>query len=173
MAGDIIKFQRASVWIDGQSLAGEIGAIEMPSMTWDTDDHKPLSGLGTQQYPTRMGPLEAKLSWESYSLSLAALSADPYTTVNLQLRVAYGVYRGSNLVSTSAGITVLSGRFTSSPLGNFNGDDGTEERESMMAVDYVKETFQGVTLREFSANPAIWVVNGVDKLRASRLIVGA
>ena len=160
----LYKFQKAVVWIDGNSLLGEINEFELPELTWESVDHESLGFIGTIQHATKVEPLEATITWASYSPQLAAAAADPFTGVKLQIRAAYGVYNGPNKVRDALGRISLEGRFMSNQLGTFSATE--HERESMMAVDYIKEEFDGNTMLEFSINPPILRYNNGDNLLA-------
>ena len=148
------KFETAVVWLDGISLLGLIEELEFPGVTWETADQETIGLRGVSEYPSRVEAMEMSLTWASYTQDLAVAAADPWTARTLQVRSNYGQYTGGSKVADILQTVTLSGRFKSNPVGSLS--QGTFERESMMAVDYVKEVWNGQLVFEFGVNPPIY-----------------
>ncbi|MEO1399670.1 MAG: phage major tail tube protein [Cyanobacteria bacterium J06635_1] len=160
----LYKFEKAAVWLDGNSLLGHVEEIELPELNWESEDHESIGFIGTLQHPTKVEPLECTITWADYSPELAAAAANPFQGVKLQIRAAYGVYQGANKVRDTLGRILLEGRFMSNQLGTFS--PGEFERESMLKVDYVKESFDGTDMLEFGVNPPILRYGGGTNILA-------
>lgn len=154
------KFEAAAVWLDGVSLVGHIQEIEFPSVEWETVEHEALGLRGRSEYPSRVNALESTITWADYTRDLAAAAANPWQAVNLQVRSNFGEYKGGSKDRDILQVVTLVGRFKSNPLGSLS--QGEFERESMMAVDYVKETWDGQLMFEFGVNPPIYR-SGIDQ----------
>lgn len=154
MSNRIVKFENAAVWLDGISLVGHVSELELPSLEWETVEHETLAFRGMSEYPQRMSALEATLTWADYSSDLANAASDPWSATRLQIRAAYGDYDGGSRVRNTFQIIDLSGRFKTNMLGTLT--QGEMERESVMAVDYVKEVYNGQLVIEFGVNPPIY-----------------
>lgn len=161
----IYKFEKAVVWLDGTSLAGHVSEIELPEINWESVDHESLGFLGTPQHATKVEAMECTITWADYSPELAAAAADPYTRRQLQIRAVFGKYEAGSKVADVLGRFTIAGRFMSNSLGSFSATE--YERESMMAVDYVKEEHDGVSMFEFSVEPPILRANGGENVFAA------
>lgn len=170
MARETLIFEAAAVWLDGVSLVGSVKEIELPEMTWDVIDYEAIALRGTSQFARAMEAMECTITFADYNRELAAAAANPYKAVTLQIRGAYGAYRGGSRVRTVDAIITLRGRFMSSSLGSLT--QGEMERECMMTVDYVKEVSEGRLISEFSVNPPIWNAGGIDVFSGLLSILG-
>ena len=168
--GKIYKFDQAAVWLDGQSLVGQIAEIEMPAIEWGTVEHETLALIGTLEFPNKLEPMECTITWASYSEELANASLDPFRTINLQIRANYGEQGQSGRVNDLLQKIEITGRFVSGGLGSFS--PGEMEREAMMKVDFVREVWDGKEKIAASINPPIYRVNGVDRLARLRANLG-
>ena len=153
MSQRLNKFEATAVWLDGVNLIGHISEFEMPELEWNMSEHETIGLMGISEYPRKMSPLEATITWADYSPELAAAAANPYQPVSLQLRSNFGVYTGSSKEGDILHKVALVARFKTNALGTFSSDEF--ERESTLAVDYVKESWDGVDVVEFGVNPPI------------------
>lgn len=168
--GTNYKFEAATVWIDGTTLAGQINEIELPELTWESSEHETIALLGTPEFASKLEPMEATLTWAGYSPDLAAAAANPYRTVNLQVRANFGEYRAGDKASDELVRIDLTGRFLSNPLGTYGSSEF--ERESMMKVDFVSERRGGEEVLAVGVNPPIYRVRGEDLLAGMRRNLG-
>lgn len=155
----LYKFESAATWLNGTSLLGHIEELELPEIEWEMVEHETIGLRGVAEYPKRVNALEATITWADYSPELAAAVADPWTSVQLQIRSNFGQYEGGSKVADILQSITLAGRFKTNTMGTFAGDDF--ERESMMAVDYIKEEWNGATILEFGVNPPIYRTGAV------------
>lgn len=168
---DTLKFEVATVYINGVNYLGHVEEIERPDVTWATVEHKPIAVRGTTRFPSTIEPMDLTLKFADYSPELTAIASDPYTSRDLMIREAYGLYRGNSRTGTASNIITLKGRFMS--LTGGTAKQGEDEREAMMAVDYIKEVAQGTLVREIGIQPPIFNVSGQgDIFSALRTILG-
>lgn len=170
MATIIFRYEAATVWIDGTTLAGSVNEIELPELTWDETDHETIALIGTPQFANKLEPMECTITWAGYSPELAAAAANPYTNVNLQLRANYGEYMAVGKNADKLLKIDISGRFLSNSMGTFS--PGEFERESMMAVDFIKEVWAGQELLAVGINPPVLRIKGNDRLQNLRANLG-
>jgi P2 family phage contractile tail tube protein len=166
----IYKFEAAAVWLNGTSLAGSIKEIEMPELAWDSVDHETIALFGTPQYASKLQALEVTISWASYTPELAAAAANPFKVAQLQVRGNWAEYRADGKFADRLGKIDLSGRFLSNSLGTHS--PGESERESMIAIDSVKETWDGQVMLEVSLNPPVFRAGGIDLMAGRRKNLG-
>jgi P2 family phage contractile tail tube protein len=150
----LYKFESAATWLNGTSLLGHIEELELPEIEWEMDEHEAIGLRGVAEFPKRVNPLEATITWADYFPELAAAAADPWTAVELQIRANFGAYDGSSKTGDVLQVITLGGRFKTNTTGTYSSDE--YERESMMAVDYFKEAWDGLTLLEYGVNPPIY-----------------
>lgn len=169
---DIRKFEQAVVYLDGQSLIGQVEEIELPEPTWSTVDHEAVGLRGTQQFAGTMEALETTITTAGYSKELAELASDPYTAVNLQIRQLYGVYRAGTRIADETVVLFLRGRFLMRAFGSISQGEA-DGREYMMVVDSYKETVSGTVISEFSIDPPIFrKAGGIDVFETVRAALG-
>jgi P2 family phage contractile tail tube protein len=172
MSSTIYNFESAAVWLDGVSLVGHIKELEMPSVEWEVTEHSTLALRGVSEFPTKAKPMEATITWADFTPDLARAAANPWESVKLQIRSSFGAYTGGSKATDILRNISLSGRFKSNPLGSIS-DSGEFDRESMLAVDYVKEVWNGQLIFEFGVNPPIYRAGGnIDLLAVLRANLG-
>jgi P2 family phage contractile tail tube protein len=150
----LYQFESAVIWLNGTSLLGHIEELELPELEWEMVEHESIGLRGVSEFPKRVNALEATITWADYSPELAAAVADPWTGVELQIRSNFGRYDSISKTADVLQTITLGGRFKTNTMGTFSSDEF--ERESMLAVDYVKETWDGVMLFEYGVNPPIY-----------------
>lgn len=170
MAGKKYKFEAASVWLDGTTLAGKVNEIELPEISWEASEHETISSIGVQEFASKLESLECTITWAGYSPELAAAAANPYNAVNLQVRANIGEYVAAGKTGDKLLRIDLTGRFLQNQLGSFS--PGEMERETMMKVDYVAERWDGNEVMAIGISPPILRVNGDDLLADMRRNLG-
>lgn len=164
------KFEAAVVWLDGTNLAGHVNEIELPEISWDATDHETIALIGTPQYASKIEPMECSITWAGYSPELSAAAANPFKSVNLQLRANIGEYGASGKTADKLLKIDLTGRFLNNQLGSFS--PGEMERETVMMVDFVRETWDGKEKLSVGINPPIYRIEGRDVLQRMRSNLG-
>lgn len=150
----IYNFENAVCWLNGTSLLGQVNELELPELEFEMTEHETIGLRGVQEFAKRMGPLEATIAFAGYSPELARAAADPNTAVQLQIRANFAQYDAGSKVDDVLQTILLSGRFKTNSLGTYGSDE--YEREAILAVDYVKETWNGTDILEFGVNPPIY-----------------
>lgn len=170
--GTIRKFRQAAVWLDGISLVGYVNQVELPTIEWGQTDHEAIGFFGVEQYPQRIEAMEATFTWMSYTTELAVAAADAFRGTRLQIIGSYGAYDSNGLIADDTLTIDIAGRWKSNPLGSL--EQGIHERETMMSVNYVKETYNGQLILEVGINPPIYRVgaNREDLLEVVRSSLG-
>ncbi|HEY9645688.1 MAG TPA: phage major tail tube protein [Chroococcidiopsis sp.] len=164
------KFEEAVVWLNGNSLAGQIAELELPDIEWDLVDHETISGIGMPQYPTKLKELECTLNWASYSPELAAAAANPFKAAQLQIRSNYGENTAAGKVGDRLLRIDLTGRFVKNGAGKLKA--GEMERESMMVVTYYREVYEGIEQLAVDVTLPSYRVLGQDMLAQRRINLG-
>ena len=164
-------FEDAVCWINGRSLAGHIKEIELPTVTWTTVEHEALGMLGTPEYPVRIEPLECTITWADFYQSLAIAAANPFESINLQVRGNIGEYGAQGKIRDVSMVVQMTGRFLENSLGNLSpGEAG--EYESVFKSTYIKQTFDGSDILEVDINIPVYRVSGQDMLQNFRRNLG-
>lgn len=172
----IYNFENAVCWLNGTSLLGQVNELELPELEFEMTEHETIGLRGVQEFAKRMAALEATITFAGYSPDLAAAAADVNTAVQLQIRANFAQYEAGSKTADVLQTVTLSGRFKTNTLGTYGSDE--YEREAMMAVDRIKETWNGVDILEFSVNPPIYRIGangsnlGTDIFAALRANLG-
>lgn len=152
--GKIYNFDTLAAWLNGTSLAGHINEIELPELEFDMREHESLALRGTSEFATRMNALECTITWADYTPEMARAAANPFTAIDLQLRANFAEYSAGSKTGDVLQVISLRGRVKNNQLGTYS--PGEMERETVLAVDYVKEVWNGQTMLEFSVDPPIY-----------------
>lgn len=166
----IYKFEAAAVWLEGTTLAGHVNEIELPELSWDTVDHETIALIGTPQFASKLEALECTITWAGYSPELAEAVANPFKSVNLQVRANIGEYLANGKAGDKLLRIDLTGRCLNNQMGTFS--PGEMERESVMMVDFVREVWNGQEILAVGINPPIYRVKGNDLLAQMRRNLG-
>ena len=150
----IYNFENAVAWLNGTSLLGQVNELELPELEWEMTEHETIGLRGVQEFAKRMSALEATITFAGYSPELSKAAADPNTAVQLQIRANFAQYEAGSKTADVLQVITLSGRFKTNSIGTYGSDEF--EREAVMAVDYVKEAFNGTDILEFGVNPPIY-----------------
>lgn len=166
----IYKFDAAAVWLNGTSLVASVNEIELPELSWDPVDHETIAMIGTPQFANKLEALECTITWAAYSEELAEAAANPFRSINLQVRASVGEYRANDKISDKSLKIDLTGRFMNNQMGTFS--PGEMERESVMTVDFISEKWDNVEILAIGINPPIYRVRGRDLLEGMRRNLG-
>jgi len=171
MANPVYKLIRSGTYLNGRSLIGQIMGIELPEITWDTTEHEAIGLIGAAEYARRMPQLQSTLTTAGFSPQLADAAANPNASALINLREAYGMYVGSQLIRSVLKNTIMRGRFLSLNMGEITQTDEPEQ-ESVLNVDYIKIEFDGNLIMEFARDANIYRTATFDYTAAQRAIIG-
>ena len=173
MAGRIQlnRITNANVYIDGNCLLGRVDEIKLPDISVKMTEHKALGMIGTIELPTGFDKMEGDIKWNSFYPEVFGKLADPFGTVQLQVRSSVDSYASQGRVSQVPLVTFLTVSFKKNPLGSYKQNDNAEF-DSSFAAYYVKQVLDGVEVLELDVLANIYKVNGIDKLDMYRTNIG-
>lgn len=171
MGAQINRITNANVYLDNGSLLGQVEEADAPSLNMLMVEHKALGMYGKREFVAGIDKMEMRLKFNAFYGNLMAITADPFTVHNLQIRSNLEVYTGGQRTSQQPVKIFVRGQFKKTPGGNFKAQDNVEY-ETMLAVNRMKIEHNGVSILEFDADANIYTVNGVDLLAAYRANLG-
>lgn len=153
----IHRITNANIYMDGANLLGRAEEIELPQVKVKMAEHKALEG---------------KIKWASFYADVLKKAANPFKTVQLQVR---GSLEGWN---TPAGrntekpvVAVMQVLFKNFPLGQFKQHENVEITTEFDAW-MVKLTAEGQDILEIDVAANIYKAGGVDMLANYRANIG-
>lgn len=163
----------ANIWVEGANLLGKADEVQSPVVKIKTVENKALGMIGTSVLPSGVEKLEAKIKFNSFYADAFNLIANPYKTVNIQVRGNIEKYSNNTKTGDDSVALFMAGMFDSIPLlGNIKSQEKVEF-ETSMQVNYAKLTVAGIELYEIDVINNIWNVAGKDMLLAYRINIGA
>lgn len=172
MAGiSVNRITNANVYLEGGSLLGQAESIDLPTIKHKMADHKALGMVGTLEFPAGVEKLESKIKWNSFYPSAMKAEANPTKTVQLQCRGSVLTWAATGVTAEVPLVCLMTALFKKFDGGKFRQHDNVE-RESDLAVYYVKLTFAGEEILEFDPMANIYRVAGQDILDKYRSNIG-
>jgi len=168
----IHRITNANIYMDGSNLLGRAEEIELPQVKVKMAEHKALGMVGTIRAFSGIEALEGKIKWASFYADVLKKAANPFKTVQLQVR---GSLEGWN---TPAGrntekpvVAVMQVLFKNFPLGQFKQHENVEITTEFDAW-MVKLTAEGQDILEIDVAANIYKAGGVDMLANYRANIG-
>ena len=168
----IHRITNANIYMDGANLLGRAEEIELPQVKVKMAEHKALGMVGTIRAFSGIEALEGKIKWASFYADVLKKAANPFKTVQLQVR---GSLEGWN---TPAGrntekpvVAVMQVLFKNFPLGQFKQHENVEITTEFDAW-MVKLTAEGQNILEIDVAANIYKAGGVDMLANYRANIG-
>lgn len=168
----IHRITNANIYMDGANLLGRAEEIELPQVKVKMAEHKALGMVGTIRAFSGIEVLEGKIKWASFYADVLKKAANPFKTVQLQVR---GSLEGWN---TPAGrntekpvVAVMQVLFKNFPLGQFKQHENVEITTEFDAW-MVKLTAEGQDILEIDVAANIYKAGGVDMLANYRANIG-
>lgn len=172
MAGILInRITNANIYLNGRSLLGQAESIDLPDVTHKMSDHKALGLVGTPEFPGGIDKLTAKVKWNSYYREVLLADANPTKTHQLQCRGSVETWTSAGRTAEVPIVTLMTVLFKKFPLGKFKQNDNVE-RESDLAVYYIKQSMGGEDIVELDVLANIYKINNVDILNNYRANIG-
>lgn len=165
------QFRGFNLWIDGESYYGQIMGLELPDLETEVTEKTNVAGIGTQELPRLLNPMEATITTSGYYDQIIRIAADHHTTRLFQVFGDIGEFAGVGPTDSKQAVISLTGRVKNHSGGEMNAEDDIEQ-ELTLAVDTYKHEYDGNTLFDISINPPRWIVNGADLLEARNRNLG-
>lgn len=165
------RLTNANIYLDGRSLLGRAEEVNLPDIKHKLSEHKALGMVGSVELWSGIEKMEASIKWNSIYSDVLKKAANPFNSVNLQVRASVEVYNSQGRVAQQPAVTYISGQFKNAPMGNFKQHDNVE-LTSMLSVTYCKQTINGEDVLEIDVLANIYKVNGVDVLAQYRNNIG-
>jgi P2 family phage contractile tail tube protein len=163
--------ENATVWLNGNTLAGHVSEIELPELNFQTIDREALGDIGILQLPTRLEELECTLTWTDWNPELAIAACNPWAVAKIQVRGNVAEHSPQGKVADSLLKVDITGRFLQNQMGTISPNEALDV-QTMMSCIYVKQTWKGATILEVDIQTPTYRVNGVDRLQAMRANMG-
>lgn len=171
MAIQINRVTNANIYMDGVSLLGRAEEISAPVVKTKTAEHKALGMVGVADFFSGIDKMEAKIKWNSFYPDVMKKTANPVSTVKLQIRTSVESYTADGRGAQVPAVIYMTVQYKDFPLGNFKQHDNVE-LEQNMSVYYYKLEINGEVITEVDILANIFKVNGVDILADYRANLG-
>jgi hypothetical protein len=168
---EINRLTNANVYIDGASFLGRAEEVELPDIKHKMEEHLALGMIGTLEAWSGIEKMTAKFKWSSFYKEVMAKSANPFKSVQIQVRGSLETYATAGRIAETPVVAHLIGQFKSIPMGNYKQHKNVEQTNEM-AVHYAKLVVDGAEVFEFDALANIYKVNGQDMLANYRANIG-
>jgi hypothetical protein len=161
MSVQLNKLTNANVYSEGNSLLGKVEEAELPVIVQKMTAHNALGMLGDIQLPSGIEAMESKFKWASVYPDAMRQFANPFTSLQLQVRGNLETYTSQGRVAEVPYVVFMTATCKDLPLGNFKKHENVEI-ESNLNVTYCRLEIDGEPIVEFDAMANIYKVDGVD-----------
>lgn len=168
---EINRLTNANIYLDGGSLLGRAEEITLPTLKAKMAEHKALGMVGTIESFAGFEKMEGKIKWSSLYPEVLKKTANPFTSVQLQVRGSLEVYTSAGRQTEKPVVVMLTAIFKSLPAGAFKQHDNVEV-ESEFSCTFMKITVGGEDIVEFDALANIYKAGGDDVLANYRSNIG-
>jgi P2 family phage contractile tail tube protein len=155
------RLTNANIYVDGQSFLGRAEEVNLPDIKHMLSEHKALGMMGKVELWSGIDKLEAKIKWNSFYSDVFKKFANPFKTLNLQVRSSLETYTSQGRSAQEPVVVYLTGMSKNMPTGNYKQHDNVE-LESNLTVTYVKLVIGGETVMEVDVLANIFKVDGQD-----------
>lgn len=164
----IQKIYNANLYINGRRYLGQVDEITLPKLTAQTQEHKPLSQFGIQEFTSGMQKLELDLKFNS-------ATNEVLTVTQNFLQSQFIMIRGNRTTHDAIGGKILeepvvvfaTGVFKEGPDANLKSQE-SPMLNSKMAISTYRLEVLGKTLVNYDVANLIYEVNGIDLLAVLR-----
>lgn len=168
----INRLTNANVYLDGGSMLGRAEEVNLPALKAKMAEHKALGMVGTIEAFAGFEKLEGKIKWSSLYADALKKTANPFKSVQLQVRGSVEVYASGGRTEEKPVVALLTVTFKSIPGGNYKQHDNVEVESEFIAT-YMKLTVGGEDITEIDVLANIYKAGGQDVLASYRANIGA
>lgn len=165
------RLTNANIYLNGKSLLGRAEEINLPDIKHKLSEHKALGMVGVTELWSGIEKLEAKIKWNSFYADVHKQFANPFRSLNLQVRSSLEVYNSQGRAQQQPVVVYLTGQSKNFPTGNFKQHDNVE-LESNMTITFVKVVVNGEPIVEVDVLANIFKVAGEDVMAQYRANLG-
>ncbi len=159
----INRFTNANVFIDGNSLMGQVAEIELPEVKTKLAEHKALGMIGGLELPTGIEKLAGKFKWTAFYPDALKRFGNPYKTIQVQVRGSLESYQPQGRTSEVPVVAVLTILPQNLPKAAIKPQDNVE-LDSDFTAYYYKLMIAGEDIVEVDLFANIHNVGGVNIL---------
>lgn len=171
MATQIKRISQANVFIDGSTFLGRAIEVELPEAKFAMTEHKALGLFGVLDLPSGFEKMEAKLKMNGLYADFQKAAANPFDTVNLQVRATQDAYSGAGRITQEPVTLFLIGAFKSLPMGTFKPNEPVDVTATL-AVTYAKLEINGISIFEIDVFNNVYKIADVDLMDQYRANLG-
>jgi P2 family phage contractile tail tube protein len=171
MAIEVNKLYNANVYVDGNSYLGRTEEFELPKIIPMMVEHKALGMVGKIELPSGWDKMDATLKWNSFYPDAMRKAANPYQSVQMQLRGSLETWTSGGRTAQQRYVVFMTVQFKDFPTGAFKQQENAEF-ESPLNVLYIRVEVGGQPIVEFDPLANIYKVDGVDVLEQYRANLG-
>lgn len=167
----INRVTNANIYVEGNSILGQAEEVSVPEIKYSLSEHKALGLVGKMEFFSGIDKLECKIKWNSFYKDTLVKFADPFKSLQLQVRSSLEEYGATGRTAQKAVVVHMTAQNKNFPGANFKQHDNVE-MESTLGVTYYKLVIDGQNIVEIDVLANIYKVNGVDMLSTYRANIG-
>jgi len=167
----INRLTNANVYLDGGSMLGRAEEVTLPVIKAKMAEHKALGMVGSIEAFAGFEKLEGKIKWSSLYLEALRKTADPFKSVQLQVRASVETYTSTGRTEEQPVVALLQAVFKSLPGGAFKQHENVEIESEFIAT-YMKLSVGGQDITEIDVLANIYKAGGQDVLAMYRANIG-
>lgn len=167
----IAKVYDANVYINDVSTHGMASEVTCPSITAVMNDYNSLGMIGSTEFFAGFDKMEASIKWKHLENDIKTTLADFTKSVNIMVRSSRQEIDAEG-VQREVPIVIMMRGFSKQYPGDSFKKGESSELESVIAVNYYKETVDGEDLVEIDVLSNVYKVNGEDLLAQHRQNLG-
>lgn len=167
----INRLTNANVYLGADSLMGQAEEINLPEVKVKTAEHKALGMNASLELPAGLDKMEGKIKWTSFYKDSLVKVANPYATIQVQVRGNLEGYEAQGRVSEVPVVAVMSIQAKNFPGVGLKQQENAE-METAFSCLYYKLTIDGQDVIEVDVLANIHKAGGVDLLANYRTNLG-
>lgn len=167
----INRVTNANVYVEGGSILGQAEEVSVPEVKYSLSEHKALGMVGKMEFFSGLDKLEAKIKWNSFYSDTLLKFADPFKSLQLQVRASLEQYGATGRTAETPVVVHMTVQNKNFPGANFKQHDNVE-MESSLGCTYFKLVIGGKDIVEIDVLANIYKVNGTDVLATFRSNIG-
>lgn len=171
MSIQVNRITNAVVYVDGNSLLGQVAEANLPVIKHKMAEHQALGMVGVAEFFSGIEKVEAKIKWNSFYRDALIKAGNPMSAVRMQIRGSLETYEGGSKTGEVPVVMYLNAAYKDFPMGSFKQSDNVE-LESNLTCYYAKMEIDGQPVVEFDVLANIYKVDGIDLLATYKANLG-
>lgn len=127
----INRLTNANVYLNGNSMLGQVESFEVPGVKPKMSDHKALGMVGSLELPSGIDKLEAKMKFSAWYPEVWKATNNVFKAHDITVRGNLEGYEGAERVSETPAVVFMRVTFKDPGSSKFNQHDNVEVEATM------------------------------------------